>query len=370
MNIAKVLVIHPSLGLGGAEKIIAFVANSLSDDYNVTLLTLKRSKKTLELSEAVEEDYIDCYSESPIVGSNIVPGIKALLHMSRQIKEYILSKHFDLIICFDLRVLLAVYLSGINKHVKVLFSERADPYENPRYWAALLKHIYKRINYVVFQTEGAREFYGNSIFAKSNIILNPAFARIGFTDKRDWSNINNVIFAAGRFQKRKGFDLLIDAFSQIAKKYNDVQLIIYGEGEEKDNLKMQIITYNLQNRVELRDPINGVVEHNINSRMFVLPSRSEGIPNIVIEAMYYGIPCVISDCRPGGARLLSNNGEYCILAENDNANSIAESIEYALGNEKAIKQMAILAKESLKRFDENKIRLEWIHTVSRVLEGK
>ena len=60
------------------------------------------------------------------------------------------------------------------------------------------------------------------------------------------------------------------------------------------------------------------------ARLFVLPSRSEGIPNILIEAMMARIPTVSSDCSPGGARLLTSNGEVGLLAENNNIMSLAE----------------------------------------------
>lgn len=361
------MIIHPSLGLGGAEKIIAFVADSLCGNYDVSFLGLKNIERTITLSEEITEEYINCYSDDPIVGMKMIYGLSSFRNMCGNIKKKVFAFHPDLIICFDLRVLLSLYLSGVNKKTKVLFSERADPYENPQYWAFLLRRIYKSIDYIVFQTDGAREFYGSFVQDKSCIIPNPALPRVETAKHRDWNRVNNTIFSAGRFQRRKGFDILIDAFARIESKYPDVKLEIYGDGDEKANLYNQIVRYGLNDRIIIKKPVNGVVELNIDSRLFVLPSRSEGIPNIVIEAMYYGIPCVVTDCRPGGARMLSGDGRYCVLADNDDPGALAVSIEYAMENEELMKDMTLKAKESLKRFDENDIKQEWIRIVSKVL---
>lgn len=113
--------------------------------------------------------------------------------------------------------------------------------------------------------------------------------------------------------------------------------------------------------------MNGVVEKNINACLFVLPSRSEGIPNILIEAMQAGIPSVAADCSPGGARMLSDSGKYCLLAQNDNADSLAQCIDYALSHEAEMTRMAKVAQESMTRFDKDAIADEWRGVVASTL---
>ncbi|MCB6992802.1 glycosyltransferase [bacterium 210820-DFI.6.37] len=363
----RILLIHPSLGIGGAEKIIAFLANELSTIYNVTILTLKGTQQTLDVSENIPIECRPCYSEKPIFGKNMLSGLRDLKRMSNEISQVIEETTPKLVICFDLRILLAINIQKIPTGTKILFSERADPFENPFYWAYLLKKFYKRIDYIVFQTNEARAFYGDIVSNKSAVIANPALLRVLEGVVRDESESLPVLFAAGRFQHRKGFDILINAFAQIADDFPDYIVKLYGNGEEIDMLMKLIRYHHMEERIHILEPINGVVEKNINATLFVIPSRSEGIPNILIEAMVAGIPSVATDCSPGGAKMLSGNGEYCLLAENDDVDSLRDKLSFALSHPNDMKKYALKAKQSLDRFDKDKIFTEWKNVIAHLI---
>lgn len=364
----KVLLIHRSLGLGGAEKVFAFVANSLSEKYETKVLLLSIAEKTLFLNESISIVIRDCYSNRPIIGKNMLKGLSDLKKMAAVIMEESNLFAADLIICFDLRIILAIGLVRKKIWPKVIFSERADPYENPKYWAIILKYLYRKVDFIVFQTEQARDFYGNTVAKKNEVIPNPAFARIGISQKFDIHKRKPYIFSAGRFQRRKGFDILVTAFSKVCADFPKYSLILYGEGEEEPLIKKKINELGIGDRVILKKSENGVVEKNREATLFVLPSRSEGIPNILIEAMIEEIPSVAADCSPGGAKMLSNNGEYCLLANNNDANSLAEMISEALGNPNRMDRMAQLAKKSLDRFEPSKISKCWVEVVDKVMQ--
>ena len=364
MQARNILFVHPSLGLGGAEKIIAFLANSFSKENNVYFLTLKETKNTLNLDPKIKVICKPSYSDLPIVGKQMVSGVKALYRMGKIIKNTVSLTSAEILVCFDLRVLLAV--NFVKPHAKILFSERADPYENPKYWQFLLKRFYRKVSYIVFQTNEAREFYGSSILDQSDVIPNPALLRTDSYVIRNRESIENYIFAAGRLQKRKGFDLLIKAFIGIGDKFPEIRLRIYGDGEEKLSL-MEIIRRNgYEDRIEIAPPLNGVIEKNVNARLFVIPSRSEGIPNILIEAMVAGIPSVATYCSPGGAKLISDNGKYCLLASNDDVDSLSQKITFALSNPLIMEDYAVKAKNSMSRFDKELIANKWKSVLGRM----
>lgn len=360
----KILLIHRSLGIGGAEKIFAFVSNCLAQKFQVKILLLSDEKPTLYLDKAIEIEMINCYMDLPIIGKKMYTGLKGLFHMSKIILNNIRKYDPEVIVCFDLRIILALGLQKKSISAKLLFSERADPFENSIYWKFILKQLYKKIDYIVFQTKQAREFYGEIVNGKSCVLANPAFSRVGIKTEQNINDRNNIIFAAGRFQSRKGFDLLIKAFARIANTFPTYNLILYGKGEENNNLIKLIDLYKLNNRVIIKNPINGVVEKNKMARLFVIPSRSEGIPNILIEAMMEGIPCVATNCSPGGAKMISDNGKYCLLANNDDVESLAEKMKIALENPKEMEKIALKAKESMIRFDPKTIGEEWINIIN------
>ena len=365
----KILLIHRSLGLGGAEKIFAFVANSLSKKYEVKVLLLSKTDKTVYLNKNISIVEKECYSNSPIIGRNMLKEIAALKKMSRIILDEVNIFSADLVICFDLRIILSISFVMKKMGAKVIFSERADPYENPKYWTFILKNIYKRIDFIIFQTENARNFYTDIVHGKNTVIPNPAFARMGLSKTINIKERKPYIFAAGRFQRRKGFDILINAFGKICRKFPQYSLVLYGEGEDENLIKNLIIKLKIQDKVVIKKPENGVVEKNRDASLFVIPSRSEGIPNILIEAMMEKIPCIATDCSPGGARMLSGDGKYCLLADNDDIDSLAEMISYALENKNEMDNMSELAKKSLNRFEPAEISRLWLVAVNRVLES-
>ncbi|WP_105618956.1 glycosyltransferase [Vallitalea okinawensis] len=367
MSKKRILIIHPSLGSGGAEKIIAFVSNCLIKEYSVTLLLLQKNRRTLPVDANIAVIETECYSTLPIISKQVIRGFKDTNKLISEIKYQVKSVKPDLLICFDLRVLLASRIAMANKSNQILFSERADPYENPRYWQFLLRRIYKKIGYVVFQTKEARNYYGGIVDSKSTVIPNPALSRNLETSSLNIVNRESYIFTAGRFQHRKGFDILIQAFAEMIKFEAKYRLKIYGEGEEKESLNKLVLENGIEDKVEILPPVSGVIEKNNNAELFVLPSRSEGIPNIMIEAMMAEIPCIASDCSPGGAKLLSENGQVCLLANNDDYKSLAEKLVYAARNKSNMENMAKKAKKSLSRFDAEKIAGEWRNVVKEII---
>ena len=201
-NLASVLVVHPSLGIGGAEKIIAFVANALCQNYKVRMLLLQEQKQTLSLDSRISIKTTPCYIAQPLFGKRFFPVFKSIKQMGQSIASEIASYHPQLVVCFDLRVLLALYLAGDFKKMNVLFSERADPFANRWYWAIILRFLYRRVKHLVFQTQEAADFYGTAFENKRTIIPNPAFPRTQLVTMP--AEKAPVILAAGRFQYRKG----------------------------------------------------------------------------------------------------------------------------------------------------------------------
>lgn len=362
----KVLVIHPSLGYGGAEKMMAFVTNCFAEVCEVELMLLQDSDITLELNPSVNVEKYNLYSSEAIIGKNMLNGVISFLHMTKTIKSIIKKKKPDIVFGFDLRVLVAIYYATRSIKVKVLFSERADPYLNSKRWRKIIKKIYKNIDYVVFQTQGAKEFYGNLVENKSTIIPNPAMPRNNTKEVEKLEFEYPYIFSAGQMQWRKGFDILIEAFYKISLAFPEYHLVLFGEGNEKEHLVKLAKEYGLMKKIHFYAPINNVIEKNLNAELFIIPSRSEGIPNILIEAMYAGIPSVATDCSPGGARLLSDDGKYCVLCERENVNALYEAIVYGLKNKKEMHELSEKAKKGLKRFKAKKISDEWKKLIMRI----
>lgn len=106
-------------------------------------------------------------------------------------------------------------------------------------------------------------------------------AKEAFTEK----HLKPYIVAAGSLHPKKGFDLLIDAFSKLSSDYSDLKLLILGEGYLRPTLEQKIITLGLQNKVVLKGFVKNVYPYFKHSQVCVLSSRIEGFPNVLLQMM-------------------------------------------------------------------------------------
>ncbi len=140
---------------------------------------------------------------------------------------------------------------------------------------------------------------------------------------------NKVLIASGKLATWKGFDDLIKATNILIKKKINIKLIIIGDGPEKNNLLKLIKFYGLRKKIFILKPVINTLKYFYNSDIFVLSSRVEGMPNVMIEAMMCGCTVVATDC-PTGPREILNNNKYGYLSKVNNPKDLADNIIKAI----------------------------------------
>ena len=133
----------------------------------------------------------------------------------------------------------------------------------------------------------------------------------------DRRNSSYKIVSAGTLEHRKGFDLLLNAMSKILKKHHNIHLTILGDGPERENLKKQILSLNLSDNVTLEGYQNNPYIYFSNADLFVLSSRFEGLPNVVLESLACGTPVVAFNCPGGIDEIIVNESQGVLVPEND-----------------------------------------------------
>jgi glycosyltransferase involved in cell wall biosynthesis len=166
-------------------------------------------------------------------------------------------------------------------------------------------------------------------------IYNPVIPDVGqFVDSQRRVNNggNTRIVALGRLAWEKGFDVLVRAMTHIPRSLSWT-LDIYGEGAERPSLEALITSCDLYDRIRLRgytaDPFD--VLHD--AELFVLPSRHEGLGNVLVEAMACGAQIVASDCRHGPREILEG-GKLGQLVPVEDPGALASAITKVLTGEK------------------------------------
>lgn len=148
------------------------------------------------------------------------------------------------------------------------------------------------------------------------------------------------IVATGRLTNQKGFDILIEAFGKI--KHKDVNLVILGEGEDRLKLEQLVDKYNLKKRVYMPGFVENPFTILKNADLFVLSSRYEGLPTVLIEALALNKKIISTTCS--GSTEILENGKYGYLVDINDVDGLSKKIEYALDN-KVINNGIVKAKE-------------------------
>lgn len=358
-----VMLVHPNLKTGGAERMMAYLANLLCRYYRVVLVLLDRAEIAFDIDDRIEKHVLDnMYSGLGQAGG--IEKMEYIYSIGKALRNIARQAAADVVVCFDDRATWLVWFAFLfgNRKIKRVYSQRNDPYDKSKIKNILFKHIYKHADGVVYQLDTVRDFYDTNN-GKEIVIPNPITQSIY---KASDFNSNKII-AAGRFQDRKRFDLLIDAFARVIAHRPGYELVIYGDGDERENLEKQINDLGIVEIVSLPGFRRDVMKNNRDAFCFVLSSDAEGMPNTLIEAMASGIPCVATDCSPGGARYLLNNGENGILVQRGNADELAKGIMQYIDNPNLRIEKASNATEFLEKMRPEVIDNQWVDFFKEVI---
>ena len=305
----KVIFVTGSLSDGGAEKVMSILASGCAEqNADVTLVVLRNKKVTYPVSNKVHLIQIND-------GKHF-----SMLNRIKELRRVIKEVQPDAIIPFLPIISLYTLLANIGLKNKLIFSERADPNIDSRKLSNKdrIAHIlmrklglFKKADWMVFQTPDAKAFYGEAFNDKSSIIPNPIDTKrlpVRFTGIRE-----KRIVAAGRFSAQKNFPMLIRAFSEFHKIYPDYVLWLYGEGSLRTEYTNLVQELGISNWVEMPGFVADLPEKMNRAAMYVSTSNFEGISNVMLEALGMGVPTIVTDCPVGGARMFVDNGKNGIL---------------------------------------------------------
>lgn len=365
----KIISIIPQLNYSGAPKMIAWVSNQLSKNGNeVTLITLFSNILEQKLDKNVNCISLNVNRSKSRIGRNTVQ----MFYLIKKIKEIIDDFNPDCILSFlDASGYFLLWTNRFfwrKRSIKMIISERADPYTHSGL-SSFIKHKWmKYADVIVFQTEGARKYYPKIIQKKGVVIPNPVVSEkkyepVVYKDRKD-----QIVTAGRLFIEQKRQDLLLDAFEIVSQKHPEVNLVIYGDGEDLENIR-DLIKIKKLNNVYLPGSVQNVKELIRDNKVFVLTSDYEGIPNSLIEAMEVGMPCVATDCSPGGAKTLIQDGINGFVVPRNNPEEIARKIILLLENESLSNSMAREAVKICDVFSEANIAAAWNREINKCVQS-
>lgn len=165
--------------------------------------------------------------------------------------------------------------------------------------------------------------------------------------------------AVGRYTWQKGFDLLIEAWELVAKKYPNWILNIYGSGDSTDFLNI-IKSKGLSRQIKCHPATPDIFNKYVESAFFILSSRYEGLPLVLLEAMSVGLPAVSFKCPCGPSDIISNYKDG-LLVDNGNIRELANSIIYMIENKEKRQEFGLSSYKKAQQYYPNQIMKQWIN---------
>ncbi|NQX37791.1 Glycosyltransferase involved in cell wall bisynthesis [Pedobacter steynii] len=342
MSGLKLVFVIYTLQKGGAERVLSTLGNSFSERaYEVVIVCMNDAEQGYPLAEGIRVIPLLKRKYKQNVFRRLIYG---MLTYFRLLGVLLREKPYCVISFMTSANLWTGLSCGLLK-IPYIVSERTTPDHTINRFNFFFKwmsyFVYSGSKAVVVPAKGIEAcLKNNGIFNRLtnySIIRNPVYV---FKSKEHLIvHHRKFILGVGRLSYEKGFDQLIDAFSKLRIK--NIDLIIVGQGLEKPNLTAQINRLNLQDRVILAGAKDDLQDYYNQAELFVLPSRNEGYPNALIEAMSSGCPCVAVDCEFGPSEIIED-GQNGILVPQGNIPAMTKamfnvlfdlSLKKKLGNE-------------------------------------
>lgn len=178
----------------------------------------------------------------------------------------------------------------------------------------------------------------------------------------------NKALSVGRLTYQKNMDILIDAWKWVHQENPKWSLDIWGDGEDLSLLQKKVMEHRLEDVVFLRGTSQSLQSEYPKYSLFILPSRYEGFPLVLVEAMQFGLPCVGFEI-PGNTTVIKSGINGYIVEKRD-AQLLGKAINKAINSESALKNMSQNALESIKRFSKEKIMSQWTELFNQVIKEK
>ena len=355
----RLTLVISSLSCGGAEKVMSVMANYWAmKGRKITVLTFDDGSDPpfYDITPSVCHRPLNIATDS----WNLWQGLQNNVRRIRILRKAILKSKADVIISFLNKINVVTLLSCLKTDIPVIISERNDPYMNclGRTWSTLRDWTYPLAECIVVQTKTIADFFPKKIRSKTRIIPNPVLA-LKHDPHLEAKRIKKpTIVAMGKFHRQKGFDLLLNAFARLQDKYPKWTMTIFGEGRLWNELNHLRDSLGLSNRVFFPGQVKNAQHYLRQADIFVMPSRYEGFPNVLCEAMAIGVAVIATDC-PSVAEDIIHDGTDGILVPRENVDALEAAMDRLMANAKERKKLASRAPEILRRFGTTKVMALW-----------
>jgi len=348
------------LGPGGAERVLTTMANWwVRDGRDVTIHTLQSKPAYFCLDDRV------AVAPLGISGVGMLRRVVAAIARVRRLRRALRDRRPDVVVSFIDIANIHTLIATIGIDVPVVVSERTDPklHRIGPFWTLLRRITYPMARHLVVQSkevEAALSYMSGDTTVIGNPVL--PIAASGEVMVRDVD-----VVAMGRFTHEKGFDLLLRAVAVASQKRGPTTLRVWGDGPERASLMNLARQLDIASQVDFPGNTSRPGAVLQQGDVFVLPSRYEGFPNVLGEAMAAGRACIAFDSS-SGPRQLIRHGVDGLLIPGGDVDAMALAIVELLDTPSTRRRLEEAAPSVVDRFNLESVMARWDDVLASVAE--
>ena len=349
MRRRHIAIVTSGLGAGGAERVIALIADHLvARGDRVSVIAFDRPDDPIfhPLPEGATIHRLGATRRSAIEPLARIMRLRRLLAAAQP----------DIVLSLLTKINAITLLATIGLPARVIPCERNNPTRQDAHpiWNLALRLLYRRATAIVLQTAASRRCLPRGVRGRATVIPNPIEPYAVPTQ----DPLPSRLAAVGRLTHQKGFDLLIDAYARVADRHPAWQLDIWGEGDDRATLASRIATLGMADRIALRGLSATPGGWLAEAGALVLSSRYEGFPNVLAEAMAAGLPVLATDCAFGPAELIVPE-RTGLLIPAENVATLAIGLDRLLGDDALRSRIGTAARAAMRAYAPSTVLARW-----------
>lgn len=358
----KLIISVATLKFAGAERVVSIIANELvRQGHDVEILLFYDKEICYKIDENVN-----------IVVSERDSGKKGLLGHLAWRRRHIKDSGANIVVSFLAPFNMINILTMAGLKVPLIVADRNDPRRIPTnsVLRTARNFLYRFADGIVLQNETNKNYFGKTVRKKSAVIFNPLNMGEyeGVAARCDESEKVDEIVAVGRLIRQKNPKMLVNAFANIAQDFPQYRLSFIGEGDMKEEIAALAKERGIADRVELNGAVSNVFERTYRSKLYVMTSEYEGMPNALIEAMCLGLP-VISTKVSGAVDVIENN-ENGVLIDCGDEKALEDEMRALLSDAELRRKYGKNAAKIADQLRTEEIVSRWLEFIEKTIERK
>ncbi len=329
---------------GGTERMTALLSSLLSPEHQVHIVSLNLADDGVffPLGETVRHSVL-----SPANMAGKIAQIRRLLR----------SEKTDVVINVDTGMGVYGILAALGTKTKVITWEHANFCNNwcSRLFPHLRRLAARHSDAMVVLTETDRKNYLSGIrgCAPVTVIPNPAQPQ-PFT----YDPTSKTILSVGLFSPVKGFDRIPELGKTVFARFPDWQWIVCGDGPEKEAVRQKIAGFGLEDRILMPGTVTDLASYYRGAAVYVMTSRMEGLPMVLLEAKSWGLPLISFDIMTGPSDIIRDGVNGC-LVENGNLDAMAQTLMELMSSADLRRQFSEHSQLDMDKFSTESVVAAW-----------